>query len=314
MWLTQRKTTTEDFGSAVKLPSQINTSRVEGAPYLSYDGSTLYFSSNNSGGYGWNDTWKVSIEPVVDLNSDGIVDSEDMCIMVECWGTDESLCDIGPMPWGDGFVDVQDLIVLAEHLFEELGLVAHWKLDETEGNTAYDSIGYNDGTINGEPAWQPESGIVNGALQLNGVDDYIATPFVLSPADGEFSIFTWVKGGGPGQVIISQAEESGEVWLGIDSSEGKLITGIFDVFFDPLVSDTVVTDGQWHHVGIVYDLDVYHRRLYVDGTLVAEDTTVVYGVSSDGGLYIGAPKDLEAGSFFSGLIDDVRIYNRVVIP
>jgi hypothetical protein len=30
------------------------------------------------------------------------------------------LCDIGPMPWGDGIVDVQDLIVLAEHLFEEI--------------------------------------------------------------------------------------------------------------------------------------------------------------------------------------------------
>jgi hypothetical protein len=29
------------------------------------------------------------------------------------------MCDIGPMPWGDGIVDVQDLIVLAEHLFEE---------------------------------------------------------------------------------------------------------------------------------------------------------------------------------------------------
>ena len=29
------------------------------------------------------------------------------------------LCDIGPTPFGDGIVDVQDLIVLAEHLFEE---------------------------------------------------------------------------------------------------------------------------------------------------------------------------------------------------
>jgi len=27
--------------------------------------------------------------------------------------------DIGPIPWGDGIVDVQDLIVLTEHLFEE---------------------------------------------------------------------------------------------------------------------------------------------------------------------------------------------------
>jgi len=31
-----------------------------------------------------------------------------------------ALCDIGPVPWGDGVVDVQDLIVLAEHLFEGL--------------------------------------------------------------------------------------------------------------------------------------------------------------------------------------------------
>jgi hypothetical protein len=39
--------------------------------------------------------------------------------MVDHWGTDNSSCDIGPMPWGDGVVDVQDLIILAEHLFEE---------------------------------------------------------------------------------------------------------------------------------------------------------------------------------------------------
>ena len=56
---------------------------------------------------------------IADLNRDAIVDSADVCIMVDYWGMDEPLCDIGPMPWGDGIVDVQDLIVLAEHLFEE---------------------------------------------------------------------------------------------------------------------------------------------------------------------------------------------------
>ena len=55
---------------------------------------------------------------IADLNGDGIVDSADMCIMIDHWGTDNQLCDIAPMPWGDGVVDVQDLIVLAEHLFE----------------------------------------------------------------------------------------------------------------------------------------------------------------------------------------------------
>jgi len=114
--MAQRKSTEEPFGPAVRLPSQINTSRVEGAPCISHDGSALYFSSNNSGGYGQNDTWQVSIEPVVDLNGDGSVDAVDIHIMADYWGTDEPLCDIGPMPWGDGIVDRQDLIVLAEHL------------------------------------------------------------------------------------------------------------------------------------------------------------------------------------------------------
>jgi hypothetical protein len=33
-----------------------------------------------------------------------------------------------------------------------------------------------------------------------------------------------------------------------------------------------------------------------------------------GGLYIGAGANLEPGSFFSGLVDDVRIYNLTVTP
>jgi len=76
----------------------------------------------NMGAYGGTSQASRSLSDagnVADLNRDGIVDSADMRIMVDHWGTDEPLCDIGPMPWGDGIVDVQDLIVLAEHLFEE---------------------------------------------------------------------------------------------------------------------------------------------------------------------------------------------------
>jgi len=56
---------------------------------------------------------------VVDFNGDGIVDSADMCMMVDHWLTDDPFYDIAPAPFGDGIVDVQDLILLAEHLFEE---------------------------------------------------------------------------------------------------------------------------------------------------------------------------------------------------
>jgi hypothetical protein len=41
-------------------------------------------------------------------------------LIVDHWGEDYSLCDISPTPFGDDIVDVQDLIILAEHLFEEI--------------------------------------------------------------------------------------------------------------------------------------------------------------------------------------------------
>jgi hypothetical protein len=216
------------------------------------------------------------------------------------------------MPWGDGIVGVQDLIILAEHLFEDYRLIAHWNLDEEAGDIAQDSAGDNDTTLHGEPPWQPMGGKLSGALNFQGINDYMSTPFVLDPSKGSFSVFAWIKGGAPGQAIISQIGDFGEIWLGIDASEGNLITGFCDIYFDPLESEAVITGGQWYHIGLVYDYDVFHRRLYVNGILVAEDTTAVAGNPSGGGFYIGASVDLDAGSFFSGMLDDVRIYNMAL--
>jgi hypothetical protein len=254
----------------------------------------------------------VPIPPTPDFNGDGIVDSVDMCMMVDYWGTDEPLYDIAPSPFGDGVVDVQDLIVLAEHLFEDYRFVAHWKMDETEGGIAYDSVGDNDGTLNGNPLWQSSGGKANGALQLDGLDDYISTPLIMDTVNGSLSAFAWIKGGTQGQVIISQTGDFNGTWLGINPSGDNLMTGFSAMYFGALVSETVITDGQWHHVGFVYDTDTFHRRLYVDGAQVAEDATAVSGMPSDDGLYIGASKDLDSTSFFSGLIDDVRIYNSAL--
>jgi len=59
--------------------------------------------------------------------------------------------------------------------------------------------------------------------------------------------------------------------------------------------------------------DGSHRTLYVDDVAVAEDTQDSLK-GSDSGLYIGTGKAMESGSYWSGLIDDVRIYNRAVTP
>ena len=73
----------------------------------------------------------------------------------------------------------------------------------------------------------------------------------------------------------------------------------------------MVTDGNWHRLGFLWDGS--DRILYVDDVEVARDTQTGLG-SSEGGLYIGAGKNLDPGSFFSGLIDDVRIYDRPIEP
>ncbi|MFC1794692.1 LamG-like jellyroll fold domain-containing protein, partial [Planctomycetota bacterium] len=62
-------------------------------------------------------------------------------------------------------------------------------------------------------------------------------------------------------------------------------------------------------IGLVWDGS--NRTLYVDGVVVADDTPL--GLEgSQMGLYIGTGKAMETVTYFSGLIDDIRIYNRIV--
>jgi hypothetical protein len=297
----------------VNLGPLVNSSSQEYGPVISQDGSTLFFMSNRFGGLGGDDIYQAPIIPIVDLNSDGIVDSADMCIMVDHWGTENQLCDIGPMPWGDGVVDTQDLIVLSEYLFEDINdptLLAHWAFDETEGMVVADSAGDNNGYALGDPVWQPDGGLMNGTLQLDGIDDYVVTGTPPNPADGPLSVLVWVKGGGPGQVIISQ--QGAANWLAIDA-EGNLMTELKDPGRSAvsLQSQTIITDAYWHRICFVWD--GANRILYVDGVAVAQDPQDRLG-SSESGLYIGCGKVMEAGTYWSGLIDDVRIYNRAVHP
>jgi acyl-CoA thioesterase-1 len=249
-----------------------------------------------------------------DLNEDGIVDAADMCLIIDHWGENYSLFDIGPAPFGDGAIDVQDLIVLSEYLFTYPGAVAYWKLDEETGQTARNSVNGNDDLVMGDPIWQPVGGMVDGALKFDGIDDYVITDSVLNPADGEFSVLAWIKGGAPGQIILSQAD--GTNWLSADPSEGKLMTNLSRppggrTPPPSLVSEFVITDGKWHRIGFVWDGS--HRKLYVDGVVVAEDVQNELA-GSDQGLYIGCGKSRESVSFFSGLIDDIRIYRRAMNP
>jgi hypothetical protein len=253
---------------------------------------------------------EIAAEPIVDFNGDGTVDMKDLLKLIEAWGRNEPAVDIVP----DGVVDQKDLEVLMDHWQQDVNdptLRAHWALDETQGVTATDRMGLGDGLFVGDPTWAPEGGVVNGALELDGDGDAVVTTLVHNPTAGPFSVFAWVKGGAPGQVVVSQA--NGANWLMADSAKGTLATGLSQASPGrmPLVSESTFTDGAWHRVGFTWD--GRHRALYLDDVLVAEDAQDRLA-DCLGILNLGAGADMRAGSFFSGLIDDVRIYSRAVKP
>ena len=302
VWMTRRATTEAPWGEPKNLGPVVNDSQHNYTPCISADGSVLYWYSQVGR------LNRVPIKPVVDFNGDYRIDIEDLILLIEHWGQDEPSLDMGPTPFGDGIVDAEDLQVLMSHWGQDANFIAHWKLDETGGDVAYDSAADNDAVVMGDALWQREGGCVDGALQLDGVTSYLSAPFIIDPPRQPFSAYVWVKGGQPGQTIMSQQGALGE-WLSLDAAGALTCTLTFPL--PAVTSNVLLTDDQWHHIGLV--CDGAGISLYVnDVEVTRSDTSPVLPAVGD--LQIGAGKNLEPASFWSGLIDDVRIYDRVVVP
>ncbi len=244
-----------------------------------------------------------------DLDGDSKIDCSDICALVDQWHKDYARYDFSPMPDGDGIVDAQDLVILSDHLFEDHRLLAHWTLDDVDGPVTIDSIGNLIGMVPGIATWQPNSGQVDGALSLTGFGNYLRLPFISNLAIRPFSVFIWVKGGASGQVILSQDNEKN--WLMASPESGTLMTELTAPGPDQeaLVSDTLIVDGAWHHVGLVWNGT--HRMLYVDNVEVAKDEIPQPAIASQA-LSVGAGVSLAPSSFWTGLVDDIRIYDRPI--
>jgi len=312
LYVTTQSSQDNEWSEPINLGPTINSPVGDELPSVWHDGSTIYFSSNRANGNGWYDLWQFSFNPVVDFTGDYRVDIDDLTLLIQHWGQNEPAYDMGPMPWGDGVVDKADLEVLMSYYGQELydpHFLAHWKLDEEAGKIAYDSVGTNDGVIIGSPQWRLEDGAVDGALELNGTT-FIAFDPVLNPADGPFSVLVWVKGGGPGQVVASSGRTN---WLMADVATGALMTELSNVGQNggSLGPEAVITDGNWHRIAFTWD--GANARLYVDTLLVAECTQDGL-VNSSARLLLGTSIDREPDTYWSGLIDDVRIFNRAVNP
>jgi serine/threonine protein kinase/Tol biopolymer transport system component len=121
MWITTRASRGNPWGSPRNLGPSINTIYSDWIGAISPDGWCYMddFLGPRPGGLGQEDLWQAFIIPVVDFNGDGQVDLVDLVMLIDNWGTNQTLYDIGPTPWGDGKVDIEDLKVFMTYYEKE---------------------------------------------------------------------------------------------------------------------------------------------------------------------------------------------------
>ena len=119
IWMTRRASLSDPWEMPVNLGSRLNRPVWNYAPCISADGRTFYYHTALTLEASTWDSWQVPILPVVDFNADGKVDLVDLVMLIDDWGTNKTLCDIGPMPWGDGKVDIEDLKVFMTYWEKE---------------------------------------------------------------------------------------------------------------------------------------------------------------------------------------------------
>lgn len=195
---------------------------------------------------------------------------------------------------------------------DDWALVAHWKLDETEGGSAEDSAGDNDGTLAGDPTWTPSGGQIDGALDFDG-DDHVSLDPVGALEGSTATISAWIKAenltdsSSDWRPILTQYYYNGGhsgYYLYIQGNKPGLFLGGYGSSHLKAVSPNAIDSDTWYHIAGTYDNE--NLKIYVDGEL--KDT--YYLPDSTGyncTAYIGY--DNYYYDYFEGLIDDVRVYN-----
>ena len=190
-------------------------------------------------------------------------------------------------------------------------LVGWWRLDEGSGTTATDRSGNgNDGALQGDPQWV--LGRISGALQFDGVDDWVEVPHAeILTVDNEVTVMAWINAErhtGPG----------GATWQGIlaksnDPRSYSLYTEASGVLhFSTAGVGTLSTDqvelNEWAHVAALV-INGGHTY-YINGEPAGTSGSGIGlpGTQDTAAFLIG---DTHEGSReFLGKIDDVRIYSR----
>ena len=194
-------------------------------------------------------------------------------------------------------------------------LIAHWTFDNSSNvgeATVSDNL-----TASGGGATYTASGKIGGALSLDGsaylrVDASDTLPTGLTTGDASFTQSAWIQtsnNASNGIIGWGNYGSAGQV-NAFRTGGGAALThyswgGGFDL---ASISAPQVYDGGWHHVAATYDSATSTKTLYFDGGVI--------GSTAVGDLNVGGVNfrlgNTNFGEFFSGSIDDVRVYDTAL--
>lgn len=180
------------------------------------------------------------------------------------------------------------------------------------GSTLPDASGWkNTATFNagaGDAANKAAPGISGPyALAFDGVNDYARTPEKATLANNSFSVALWAKRANTSsdeQYVFSSGTEQTNRGLSIGFNNNRFRCSFQD---NTLLTTALYDDTDWHHWACTYDASTRQRTIYRDGVPVAQDIALAHYQGS-GDWYIGARPSYM--SYFSGALDDVRVYPR----
>jgi hypothetical protein len=205
-----------------------------------------------------------------------------------------------------------------------LGAIAWWKLDETSGNTAMDSIGSAHGVFGGPgtPTWV--AGHDGGAVDFTGGGgDHIhigAAPVLANlPA---LTVTAWIRpatvaNDGAIRCVFDKGTPTAGWAITIgEGGEGRVGFHAFYATSQESVQsvDNAVAANAWSFVAASWDggTGTTGIRLYVDAArLTTSVVTGAIGTRPDDSGIDAAINCINATSY-TGAMDDVRIYDRVL--
>ncbi|MCU7934082.1 MAG: hypothetical protein KZQ99_04275, partial [Candidatus Thiodiazotropha sp. (ex Dulcina madagascariensis)] len=190
--------------------------------------------------------------------------------------------------------------------------VGYWKFDETEGLVATDVSGngldgyYNTAVGLGNPGAVTGGGTAASFDGASGTLADLGNSGSLQFDNG--TVEAWINTGNAGSYNRTILAKHNAFGLYLANNQLVAIDWSSNT---TLESGVNLADGQWHHVSMTFESGVASgTRLYVDGVETAVGTTQVAG--HDASLKVGGGLNNGAGNNFTGLIDEVALFDRVL--